>query len=83
MAQCAGVELALCGRTPLERLVVDGEVVPGPVLTNPAVVPWRADVVLLAVKAHQTAARRASWARCAVPRRSWSCSRTASSSGRS
>jgi 2-dehydropantoate 2-reductase len=55
MAQRAGAELTLCGRTPLERLVVDGEVVPGPVVTDPAAVPWRADVVLLAVKAHQTA----------------------------
>ena len=27
---------------------------PGPVLTDPAAVPWRADIVLLAVKAHQT-----------------------------
>jgi len=56
MAQRAGAELVLCGRTPLERLVVGDEVVPGPVLTDPAVVPWRADVVLLAVKAHQTEA---------------------------
>jgi 2-dehydropantoate 2-reductase len=55
MAQRAGAELILCGRTPLDRLVVDGEVVPGPVVTDPAAVPWRADVVLLAVKAHQTA----------------------------
>jgi 2-dehydropantoate 2-reductase len=55
MAQRAGAELILCGRTPLERLVVDGEVIPGPVLTDPGAVPWRADVVLLAVKAHQTA----------------------------
>jgi 2-dehydropantoate 2-reductase len=64
MAQRAGAELILCGRTPLDRLVVSGpqdrlvggdEVVPGPVLTDPAAVPWRADVVLLAVKAHQTA----------------------------
>ena len=56
MAQRAGAELVLCGRTPLERLVVGEEVVPGPVLTDPAAVPWRADVVLLAVKAHQTEA---------------------------
>jgi 2-dehydropantoate 2-reductase len=54
-------ELVLCGRTPLERLEVEHEagapqVVPGPVLTDPGAVPWRADVVLLAVKAHQTAA---------------------------
>lgn len=55
MAQRAGAELILCGRTPLERLVVGDDVVPGPVLTDPAAVPWRADVVLLAVKAHQTA----------------------------
>jgi 2-dehydropantoate 2-reductase len=55
MAQRGGAELILCGRTPLDRLVVDGEVVPGPVVTDPAAVPWRADVVLLAVKAHQTA----------------------------
>jgi 2-dehydropantoate 2-reductase len=56
MAQRAGAELVLCGRTPLERLVIGDETVPGPVLTDPAAVPWRADVVLLAVKAHQTEA---------------------------
>lgn len=56
MVQRAGAELVLCGRTPLDRLVVGDEVVPGPVLTDPAAVPWQADVVLLAVKAHQTAA---------------------------
>jgi 2-dehydropantoate 2-reductase len=56
MAQRAGAELVLCGRTPLERLVVGDEVVPGPVLTEPGAVPWRPDVVLLAVKAHQTEA---------------------------
>jgi 2-dehydropantoate 2-reductase len=50
-----GADLLLCGRTPHERLLVDDEVVSGPVLTDPAAVPWRADVVLLAVKAHQTA----------------------------
>jgi 2-dehydropantoate 2-reductase len=55
-----GADLLLCGRTPHERIVVEregggSEVVPGPVLTDPAAVPWRADVVLLAVKAHQTA----------------------------
>jgi 2-dehydropantoate 2-reductase len=65
MVHRRGAELVLCGRTPLERLVVEdgaagGEpatraaIVPGPVLTDPAAVPWRADVVLLAVKAHQT-----------------------------
>jgi 2-dehydropantoate 2-reductase len=59
MAQRAGAELVLCGRTPLERLVVGGEIVPGPVVTDPAAVPWRADVVLLAVKAHQTEAASA------------------------
>jgi 2-dehydropantoate 2-reductase len=56
----AGADLVLCGRTPLDRLVVErgGEtvVVPGPVLTDPGDVPWPADVVLLAVKAHQTEA---------------------------
>jgi 2-dehydropantoate 2-reductase len=54
----AGVELVLCGRTPHDRLVVErggeSQVVPGPVLTDPGEVPWRADVVLLAVKVHQT-----------------------------
>jgi 2-dehydropantoate 2-reductase len=58
MAHRRGAELVLCGRTPLERLVVEDaghEIVPGPVLIDPAAVPWRADVVLLAVKAHQTA----------------------------
>ena len=53
-------ELILCGRTPLERLIVereggDTEIVPGPVLTDPAAAQ-PADVVLLAVKAHQTEA---------------------------
>jgi 2-dehydropantoate 2-reductase len=50
-------ELVVCGRTPRERLEVEGEltaVVPGPVVTDPEAVPWRADIVLLAVKAHQT-----------------------------
>jgi 2-dehydropantoate 2-reductase len=56
MAQRTGAELVLCGRTPLDRLVVGDEIVPGPVLTDAAAVPWRADVVLLAVKAHQTEA---------------------------
>jgi len=58
-AHRAGAELVICGRTPHERLVVERggetELVPGPVLTDPEAVPWRADVVLLAVKAHQTA----------------------------
>jgi 2-dehydropantoate 2-reductase len=57
LVQRAGVELAVCGRTRHDRLVVEGEVegiVPGPVVTDPSAVPWRADVVLLAVKAHQT-----------------------------
>ena len=40
----AGAELILCGRTPHERLVVEregggSEIVPGPVLTDPAAVP--------------------------------------------
>jgi 2-dehydropantoate 2-reductase len=52
-------DVLLCGRTPHERLVVEREgggteVVPGPVLTDPAAVPGPAEVVLLAVKAHQT-----------------------------
>jgi 2-dehydropantoate 2-reductase len=47
------MELVLCGRTPHQQLVVDDDVVPGPVLVEAAAVPWRADVVLLAVKAHQ------------------------------
>ncbi len=51
-------ELTLYGRTPLERLIVEREgggtqIVPGPVLTDPAAAQ-PADVVLLAVKAHQT-----------------------------
>ena len=54
MVHRRGAELVLCGRTPLPQLVVGDEVVPGPVLTDPAAVPWRADVVVLAVKAHQT-----------------------------
>jgi len=57
----AGAHVALFGRTPLERIVVEREgggeeIVPGPVVTDPQAVPWCADVVLLAVKAHQTAA---------------------------
>ena len=53
-----GADVLLCGRTPHERLVVEREggattVVPGPVLTDPGAAQ-RADVVLLAVKAHQT-----------------------------
>jgi 2-dehydropantoate 2-reductase len=62
MAAAVDAELILCGRTPRERLIVDGKVVPGPVLVDPAAVPWHADVVLLAVKAHQTASA-APWLR--------------------
>jgi 2-dehydropantoate 2-reductase len=52
-------DVLLCGRTRHERLLVEREggateVVPGPVLTDPAAAR-PADVVLLAVKAHQTA----------------------------
>jgi 2-dehydropantoate 2-reductase len=59
-AQRGGAELVLCGRTALERLVVEPdngvvEVVEGPVLTDPAAVE-PADFVMLAVKAHQTEA---------------------------
>jgi 2-dehydropantoate 2-reductase len=59
-ASVRGADLLLCGRTPQERLVVEREggatvVVPGPVVTDPASV-GPVDVVLLAVKAHQTAA---------------------------
>ena len=51
-------EVALYGRTPHERLVVEREgggteIVPGPVVTDPGAAQ-PADVVLLAVKAHQT-----------------------------
>lgn len=51
-------EVALYGRTAHERLIVEregggSEIVPGPVLTDPAAAR-PADVVLLAVKAHQT-----------------------------
>jgi 2-dehydropantoate 2-reductase len=60
-AAVRGADLLLCGRTPHERLVVEregggNETVPGPVLTDPAAVPGPADVVLVAVKAHQTEA---------------------------
>jgi 2-dehydropantoate 2-reductase len=60
-AAVQGADLLLCGRTPHERLVVEREgggskTVPGPVLTDPAAVPGPADVVLVAVKAHQTEA---------------------------
>ncbi len=59
-AQRGGADLVLCGRTPLDRLVVepdDGEteIVEGPVVTDPAAVSV-VDFVMLAVKAHQTAA---------------------------
>ena len=55
----SGAELILCGRTPHERIVVEregggSEIVPGPVLTDPHDLP--ADVVFVAVKAHQTEA---------------------------
>jgi 2-dehydropantoate 2-reductase len=53
VAARAGAELVLCGRTAHERLVVDEQVVEGPVITDPTVVA-PVDVVLLAVKAHQT-----------------------------
>ncbi len=57
-AAVRGAELTLYGRTPLDRLIVEREgggteIVPGPVLTDPAAAR-SADVVLLAVKAHQT-----------------------------
>jgi 2-dehydropantoate 2-reductase len=57
-AAVRGAELALYGRTAHERLIVEREgggtdVVPGPVITDPAAAR-PADVVLLAVKAHQT-----------------------------
>jgi 2-dehydropantoate 2-reductase len=53
-------DVLLYGRTPHERLIVEREgggteIVPGPVLTDPAAAR-PADVVLLAVKAHQTEA---------------------------
>jgi 2-dehydropantoate 2-reductase len=58
--EAGGHDLALCGRRPLERVVVDrvdgdGVVLDVPVLTDPADVDPIADWVLLAVKAHQTA----------------------------
>jgi 2-dehydropantoate 2-reductase len=60
-ASVRGADLLLCGRTPHERLVVEREgggieIVPGPVLTDPAAIAEPVDVVLLAVKAHQTEA---------------------------
>ena len=53
-----GAEVLLCGRTPHERLVVEREsggteVVPGPVVTDPATLK-PVEIVLVAVKAHQT-----------------------------
>jgi 2-dehydropantoate 2-reductase len=59
-AAVRGADLTLYGRTAHERLIVEREgggtqVVPGPVLTDPAAAQ-PADVVLLAVKAHQTEA---------------------------
>ena len=55
MLHAAGHPVMLCGRTPRDSIEVrpdDGEpiVVPGPVLTDPAVVDEPVDVVLLAVK---------------------------------
>jgi 2-dehydropantoate 2-reductase len=57
-AAVRGAELVLYGRTPLDRLIVEHEggateIVDGPVLTDPSTAR-PADVVLLAVKAHQT-----------------------------
>jgi 2-dehydropantoate 2-reductase len=59
-AAVRGADLILYGRTAHERLIVEREgggtqIVPGPVLTDPAAAQ-PADVVLLAVKAHQTEA---------------------------
>jgi len=59
--QRGGARPVLCGRTALERLVVEPDggdpvVVPGPVLTDPGEAGGPADLVLLAVKSHQTAA---------------------------
>jgi 2-dehydropantoate 2-reductase len=59
VAARAGAELVVCGRTAYERLVVEGSIeqtVPGPVVTDPAALDGPVDVLLLAVKAHQTAA---------------------------
>jgi 2-dehydropantoate 2-reductase len=60
-AAVQGADVLLCGRTPHERLIVEREgggteIVPGPVLVDPAAVPGPVEVVLLAVKAHQTEA---------------------------
>ena len=54
----AGHELLLCARTPVERIAVEREGEPPQVLASPLVTEpagGRADWVLLAVKAHQTA----------------------------
>jgi 2-dehydropantoate 2-reductase len=58
VAAAVKADVLLYGRTPHERLVVEREggcteIVPGPVLTDPAAAQ-PVDVVLLAVKAHQT-----------------------------
>jgi len=59
-AQKAGrAELVLCGRRPLDEVVVERDehepvVVTAPVITDPEVLDGPADWVLLAVKAHQT-----------------------------
>lgn len=60
VAAAARADVQLYGRTPHERLIVEREgggteIVPGPVVTDPAAAR-PADVVLLAVKAHQTEA---------------------------
>jgi 2-dehydropantoate 2-reductase len=59
-AAVRGADLVLCGRTRHDRLVVERDggastIVPGPVLTDPAAAA-PVDVVLLAVKAHQSEA---------------------------
>ena len=59
-AAVRGADVLLYGRSPHERLVVEREgggttIVPGPVVTDPAAAA-PVDVVLLAVKAHQTEA---------------------------
>lgn len=59
LLHAAGHQVMLCGRTPRDSIEVrpdDGDpiVVPGPVLTDPALVDGPVDVVLLAVKDTQT-----------------------------
>ena len=88
-AEQAGHDVVICGRRPLDgrptvelsdgrRIDVDA-----PVVTQPKDARAVADVVLLAVKAHQTeGAAHIGSELSAAPERRWWCFRTASSTSR-